>query len=202
MSEFESLNDQQLDFERALQQLQPVVPSLDVANLMYRAGRDSAFLESRRQLRRWQFSTLCTGVCALIAATIHWPGNETGSVSDNSVATQDELSDAQATSDHPSPDTPLPQTEEISPSESIVKASPASNVDREVPSLAWWNSVSQVPEASNNSYITLRNRVMREGLDAFPEPEFSSESTFTGSPVQREPLRLRDAYDPELWNQI
>lgn len=208
MSQFESMNREQTEFEDALRQLQPNVSQLDPARLMYQAGRDAAWQEARLRLQRWQVSTCVTSACALLAVTMLWPGVESESVSDNSVATQQEVSETAIVPEQHSPESPAPQEQGISTTESVVQKETTSDnqspppANPESPTIAWWDEPSRVSENSTTSYIALRNRVMREGLDAFPEHNFSQETTSTGTPIQREPLSVRDAHNPELWNQI
>ncbi|MBD3673250.1 MAG: hypothetical protein HUJ26_06950 [Planctomycetaceae bacterium] len=211
MSEYEPLNPDQNEFEDALRQLQPSVSELDPARLMFQAGRNAALQESHARLRRWQISTLVTSACALLAVTILWPGFNTGSVNDRSVATQQDESETPLLPEQHSPETPDPQEQDISANsttEAVVQTETPTEIqspsplNSETPAIAWWNELSPTSENSTSSYLTLRNRVLRDGLDAFPEPDFSPETTYTGSPVQREPLSVRDGRDPELWNQI
>ena len=208
MSQFESMNREQTEFEEALRQLRPNVSRLDPASLMYQAGCDAALQESQAQLRRWQISTFVTSACALLAVTMLWPGVESGSVIDNSVTTRQEVSETTIVPEQHSPESPAPSAEENSTTNSVVRTeTPTENqtpspADPESPTIAWWNEPSRVTENSTTSYIALRNQIMREGLDAFPDPDFSQETTSTGTPIQREPLSVRDAHDPELWNQI
>ena len=167
MSEFESLNSEQREFEQALKQLRPVDPGLDVADLMFRAGQDSVRQESRRQLRRWQLSTLVTSVCALLAVSILWPGTTTHPAPQNSLA--NEQSPSQRTLVENTPDEQTPLEQERVP-ESVAEIDPSYPPQSPLPEqpsplFDWWTRLSTVSVSTEGSYIDLRNRVLRDGVE-------------------------------------
>lgn len=196
MSEFESMNHEQEEFARSLQQLRPVEPELDVAELMFRAGQDSAWEESQRQLRRWQFSTLVTSACAVMAVITLWPVSASTPASETSIA--HETIQPEPKPDESIAEKQIPVREERTP-EAIV--------DVEQPKLQphplndWWNRQFTVSATTEDSYLDLRNRILQDGIDALPEPKLGGGSS-SGEPLTASPLRLRDALNQDLWNQI
>lgn len=206
MSEFESLNAEHQEFERSLKQLRPADPELNVADLMFRAGQDSGRRESRRQLRCWQFSTLATGVCAIAAVVVHWPGSpDTNSLPNNSVA-----ADAGSGTESQAPEVidennrivveradPVPTVADRKEPGSPPKPAGTQNT----PVIGWWYPPTTVSVSTEATYVGLRNRVLRDGINALPRRDVSG-GTREREPLTSSPLQLRDAWDNENWNQI
>ncbi|HUG20077.1 MAG TPA: hypothetical protein VMM56_13925, partial [Planctomycetaceae bacterium] len=88
MSEFESLTDEQREFERSLQQLKPAPVSFDESDLLFQAGRAAGRLESRRSVRRWQCTTLAASLCAVFAIGLNGFVPESATDSDRTVAVE------------------------------------------------------------------------------------------------------------------
>jgi hypothetical protein len=204
MSEFESMNDEQREFEQSLKQLQPAEPELDVADLMFRAGQDAARRKVRRQVRRWQLSTLVTSACALVAVSFLWSGTLASPTNGNSIATDVDTGQAE----------PIPEDNTGQPEIEKQQSVPQIVVETEEPAISppplveqrpllfdWWNRQTTVSVSTDESYIDLRNRVLRDGVDALPERDLSGGSCST-EPLTSSPLRLRDALEQDLWNQI
>lgn len=200
MSEFESLNAEQREFEQSLKQLQPAEPELDVAELMFRAGQDSA----RRQLRRWQLSTLVTSVCALVAVIVLWPGSTSSPANESRIAAngEDNRSEpAPEVSTDVAPAIEARQQETQAVAEADENSIAPQPVEPRPLLFDWWNRQTTVSVSTGESYIDLRNRVLRDGVDALPERDLSGGAS-SREPLTSSPLRLRDALDRNLWNQI
>jgi len=203
------MNAEQREFEQSLQRLQPVEPELNVAELMFRAGQDAARRESRRQLRRWQFSTLATSLCALAAVVTHWPGGAATTDRETSVANRGSgHSSVREVPQNNVEKRTSPENEQqslhnvpvvVSAEEPLFDPQPLT--ERRSPLFDWWNRTSAVSVTAEDSYLNLRNRVLRDGVDALPEPDLGSGSG-SGETLTSSPLKLRDAWDQDLWNQI
>ncbi|MDG2388688.1 MAG: hypothetical protein P8M30_05150 [Planctomycetaceae bacterium] len=203
MSEFESVNDQQHNFERALQQLQPAAPELNLSNLMYRTGHDAAIRQSRRQLRRWQLSTVAASVCAFLALNV---SNNTAEKTAADFVQQEPAVPAEPLQVAQVQETPENSRTE-SDSETIAQSDDRSDgfaVDESpfITPLTRWVFSETASLDRPFSYLELRNRLLREGIDSLPEPRFERYTNSSRNLEKRPPLRLRDAWDEDLWNQI
>lgn len=201
MSEYESLTGDQREFEQLLQQLTPAEVGIDVAQLMFRAGRQSADGEYRRRLRRWQGATFATAACAFVmAALLAWPAANDSNrptqyaeqpnvapVEHREQPVQDipnvEHQDDRAIAQSPAP---------VPAAEDKQKGSKASS-----PLLSsMWKSLVSVQTPADDSYLSLRNRVLESGVDSLPERRAGGESR--KEPLSTSPGRVRQYINREL----
>lgn len=208
MSEFESMNSEQAEFEQSLKQLRPAEPELDIAELMFRAGRDSARRESQRQLRRWQLSTLATSVCAIFAVVSLWPASAFVPTNEGSIANHAEIEPTAPESETkpivdqtPDPDQIRDQNAELAVDGNEREFKPQALGRPRVPVFEWWSRQSAVSVLIEESNLDLRNRLLRDGIEALPESTLTSGSS-SEVPLTASPLRAREMLNDESWNQI
>jgi hypothetical protein len=207
MSEFESLTDEQREFERSLQQLKPAAVSLDESDLLFQAGRAAGERESRRSLRRWQCSTLAASLCAMVAIGLNGFAPETAIDSDRTVAVGSpeaesntetvsdnlpELEEPEIVAVEQSPD-PVPSERRDVPERTPVRATTA--IGR------WWEDLLTVSVSDQNSYLGLRNRVLEQGVDALPPSTGGGHDT-RSEPLTSSPRQTRELLESAFPSQI
>lgn len=207
MSEFESLTESQREFEQSLKQLRPVPASIDEAELLFQAGRAAGRLESRRNLRRWQCTTLAASLCAVFAIGLNGFAPETATDSDRTVAVDspEAESNTETVSDN------LPELEEPEIVAVEQKPDPVPPESRDLPEPAtvrastaigrWWEDLLTVSVSDQNSYLGLRNRVLEQGVDALPPSTGGGHGT-RSEPLTSSPRQTRELLDATFPSQI
>ncbi|HSG69945.1 MAG TPA: hypothetical protein VLA12_05990 [Planctomycetaceae bacterium] len=207
MSEFESLTDEQREFERSLQQLKPAPVSFDESALLFQAGRAAGRLESRRSLRRWQCSTLAASLCAMLAIGLNGFAPGTASDFDRTVA----VGSPEAETNTVTVSDNLPELEETEIVAVEPKADPAPSESRNVPEPTtirattaigrWWEGLLTVSVSDQDSYLGLRNRVLEQGVDALPPSTGGGHDTGS-EPLTSSPRQTRELLESAFPSQI
>lgn len=156
-----SLNDELR--ERYRDALEPKALELDEARLLFEAGRAAALPPSRSRLLT-AYSGVMTAVAAGLAAVLAWPVTAVESAPPAVVA---------------APERPAPPSFAEAPAR------------QPAPPMPVWLDAWLGADRPLSPQLALRRRVMREGIDALPEPDFDGAASPDIETIPREPATVR-----------
>ncbi len=190
------MNDEQREFEQLLGTLTPAPHEFDVAALMFRAGRESVLSEAGRRLRRWQFATLATSVCAIVLGAFLGRVGSMGSA-DPGLARNEGHPPNAVLPEPPTPEPDSPQQPQIAERNDDDEPNPIAPETAPPRIPGWWSSLWDVSTPAANSYLANRARLLNDRVDA-PPVRGGGESS-PASPLTNTPSQTRELLEQELF---